>query len=203
MYYVYALIDPRNGQAFYVGKGKGRRFASHLRETATTTINLKKFNKIQSIRKDGLEPLVEIIKKFESEVDAYNHEKHLIESLSDLTNIQPGGLGGSGNDDWKINNPSSKTKGMTYEQRYGEEKAAQMKEIRSLKLKGRVFSNESRQRMAESAVRRDHSYKQKQVQTPLGIFDSLHLAAEAHNISDSAMSQRLSSSKYPDFIRLS
>lgn len=25
-YYVYMLIDPRNGQTFYVGKGKGNRY---------------------------------------------------------------------------------------------------------------------------------------------------------------------------------
>ena len=25
--YVYRLIDPRNGETFYVGKGKGNRFA--------------------------------------------------------------------------------------------------------------------------------------------------------------------------------
>ena len=27
-YYVYRLIDPRNGQTFYVGKGKGNRVFS-------------------------------------------------------------------------------------------------------------------------------------------------------------------------------
>ena len=27
--YVYRLIDPRNGETFYVGKGKGNRIFSH------------------------------------------------------------------------------------------------------------------------------------------------------------------------------
>jgi len=30
--YVYRLIDPRNGETFYVGKGQGNRVFSHIRE---------------------------------------------------------------------------------------------------------------------------------------------------------------------------
>jgi hypothetical protein len=30
-YYVYRLIDPRNGETFYVGKGKGNRIFQHAR----------------------------------------------------------------------------------------------------------------------------------------------------------------------------
>ena len=29
--YVYRLIDPRNGETFYVGKGQGNRVFSHIR----------------------------------------------------------------------------------------------------------------------------------------------------------------------------
>ena len=31
-YYVYRLIDPRNGQTFYVGKGKGNRLYAHVND---------------------------------------------------------------------------------------------------------------------------------------------------------------------------
>lgn len=28
-YYVYCLVDPRNNQTFYIGKGKGNRIFAH------------------------------------------------------------------------------------------------------------------------------------------------------------------------------
>ncbi|MCH7911203.1 MAG: hypothetical protein IIB38_16510 [Candidatus Hydrogenedentes bacterium] len=34
-WYVYRLIDPRNGQTFYVGKGKGDRVFAHIRVDVT------------------------------------------------------------------------------------------------------------------------------------------------------------------------
>ncbi len=29
LYYVYCLVDPRNNQTFYIGKGKGNRIFAH------------------------------------------------------------------------------------------------------------------------------------------------------------------------------
>ncbi|HBZ78363.1 MAG TPA: hypothetical protein DEO39_06640, partial [Clostridiales bacterium] len=73
-YYVYRLIDPRNGQTFYVGKGKGNRVFAHVNDA------LKSFNgesyvddkeddvsskimQIRDIRNSGLE-VIHIIQRY-------------------------------------------------------------------------------------------------------------------------------------------
>lgn len=35
-YYVYVYIDPRNGEPFYIGRGKGNRMFSHLDDPSDT-----------------------------------------------------------------------------------------------------------------------------------------------------------------------
>jgi len=53
-YYVYILIDPRNGEIFYVGKGKGNRINDHIKgffiEKKKET---EKNRKIEEIIKSG------------------------------------------------------------------------------------------------------------------------------------------------------
>ena len=38
-WYVYRLIDPRNGETFYVGKGKGNRIFAHIRQEASVKLD--------------------------------------------------------------------------------------------------------------------------------------------------------------------
>ena len=64
-YYVYRLIDPRNGQTFYVGKGKGNRVFSHAKQQLELDSKddegeddaSLKLQTIGNIRKAGLEVL--------------------------------------------------------------------------------------------------------------------------------------------------
>src|SRR5947207_8144915 len=55
--YVYRLIDPRNGETFYVGKGKGNRVFAHIRlEQQLEGDDLdNKVKRIRDIRLAGFE----------------------------------------------------------------------------------------------------------------------------------------------------
>ena len=100
-YYVYRLIDPRNGQTFYVGKGKGDRVFQHIQETLkfndddedALTLKLKT---IRDIHQAGLE-VIQIIHRHGMDEDtAFEVEAALIDAYAGLTNIQ----GGHGSSDY-------------------------------------------------------------------------------------------------------
>lgn len=94
-YYVYIYYDPITNLPFYVGKGKKDRMYHHLKETAETTDNKKKFNYINKLRKNGITPIVIKFKEDMADNDAYDLEEELIskfgrkgfESYGILTNI--------------------------------------------------------------------------------------------------------------------
>ncbi len=100
-YYVYRLIDPRNGQTFYVGKGKGNRVFAHVSD-ALKTFNGEsyedkeedevsaKIQQIRDIRNAGLE-VIHVIQRYGlSEKEAFEVESALIDAYGELTNIQSG-----------------------------------------------------------------------------------------------------------------
>ena len=91
-FYVYRLIDPRVGQPFYVGKGKGRRAWQHERDVAQGRVcNERKSARIREILGCGLRVTVEIVECYDLEEDAYEHEVELIASTAGLLNVLPGG----------------------------------------------------------------------------------------------------------------
>ena len=92
-YYVYRLIDPRNGETFYVGKGKGNRVFQHV--TATLPPGEKdaisdKIDRINRIRGDGFEVIHVIHRHGLAEMEAFHVEGALIDALPGLANIQDG-----------------------------------------------------------------------------------------------------------------
>lgn len=87
-YYVYKLIDPILNRIFYIGKGKGNRAWTH-NTFKDGNENPHKDRYIKNLHRQGLEPIIEIVRYFSNESDAYDFEENLIESigLENLTNI--------------------------------------------------------------------------------------------------------------------
>jgi len=93
--YVYRLIDPRNGETFYVGKGRGSRVFSHIREQVDDDELDSKLKRIRAIRLAGFEVAHVIHRHGMDEATAFEVEAALIDAYPGLTNM----VGGSGSGD--------------------------------------------------------------------------------------------------------
>ena len=91
-YYVYRLIDPRNGETFYVGKGNGNRLFAHIRGEADAVGDAlsEKLQRIREIRVSGFEVGHVIHRHGLDEKTAFEVEAALIESYPAATNIVGG-----------------------------------------------------------------------------------------------------------------
>jgi len=101
-HYVYILKKP-NGVPFYVGKGCGLRVLDHEHEASKTNYNSHKLNTIRKIISESKEVNYEIVNFFDIEQEAFDLEIELISEIGrvdlktgPLTNLDGGGLGGSG-----------------------------------------------------------------------------------------------------------
>tara|TARA_B100000378_G_scaffold236018_1_gene202707 strand:- start:17172 stop:17789 length:618 start_codon:yes stop_codon:yes gene_type:complete len=92
LYYVYLLINPITDEIFYVGKGKGKRAESHLRENITgKLINARKHIVINEILDKGEEPRIIVFANNLEEKDAFSIERILIKRFKKLiTNASSG-----------------------------------------------------------------------------------------------------------------
>ena len=79
--YVYCYYDPNTNEPFYVGKGVDDRYLFHLKEIKETTENLRKFNKIQKLIRNGTPPIVKRLVENLSAKEAYSIESREIEFL--------------------------------------------------------------------------------------------------------------------------
>lgn len=96
--YVYRLIDPRNGETFYVGKGQGNRVFAHIHAEQ----NLEgdeldnKLKRIRDIRVAGFEVAHVIHRHGMDDKTAFEVEAALIDAYPGLTNI----VGGASSSDY-------------------------------------------------------------------------------------------------------
>lgn len=138
-YYTYIYLDPRKPgkftfqelvfdyEPFYVGKGKGRRFERTYKESISNKGKLYKHNKIRSIIKDNLKPI--ILKVFQNltEHEAHSKEIELVKSFKIyLTNLTDGGDGTSGR---IVNNNSRKKASDTHKNIWTEDKKKQHSDL--------------------------------------------------------------------------
>jgi len=96
-FYVYRLIDPRNGETFYVGKGAGNRVFAHVRGElgADDDALTEKLQRIRQIRVDGFEVAHVIHRHGMTEDQAFEVEAALIDAYPEVTNQ----VGGRASDD--------------------------------------------------------------------------------------------------------
>jgi hypothetical protein len=91
-YYVYRLIDPRNGETFYVGKGTGNRIYVHVKGELGSEADAltDKLQRIRDIRIDGFE-VAHVIHRHElDEQTAFEVEAALIDAYPEATNAVGG-----------------------------------------------------------------------------------------------------------------
>src|ERR1700689_5012600 len=98
--YVYRLIDPRNGETFYVGKGRGDRVFAHvLGEQKLEGDDLdNKIKRIREIRLAGFEVAHVIHRHGMDDQTALEVEAALIDAYLGLSNI----VGGAGSHEYGV-----------------------------------------------------------------------------------------------------
>src|SRR5512133_3061183 len=98
--YVYRLIDPRNGETFYVGKGKGNRVFAHIRAEQSLDGDelTDKLQRIRDIRLAGFAVAHVIHRHGMDDETAFEVEAALIEAYPGLTND----VGGTHSNDYGV-----------------------------------------------------------------------------------------------------
>lgn len=84
-FYIYAYVDPRTNEIFYIGKGKNKRAEDHLTDKKESN----KVARINELRKLGLKPRIELVRHgIESNKEAERIESSCIDiiGVNNLTN---------------------------------------------------------------------------------------------------------------------
>ena len=91
-FYVYSLVDPRDGKPFYIGKGQGKRMFQHVKDVMRgKTLNKAKTDRIKEIIDSGNQVTTSVLATFQTEEEAYQAEIIWIAKTVGLTNVSLGG----------------------------------------------------------------------------------------------------------------
>jgi len=87
-FYVYALIDPRNDEIFYIGKGNGNRVFSHIESVNSSSSSSRKLNRIREILQSNREVKHVLLRHGLTEDESFEVESCCIDliGLDKLTN---------------------------------------------------------------------------------------------------------------------
>ena len=88
--YVYRLIDPRNGETFYVGKGSGNRVFAHVLAEIDGDDPGEKLKRIREIRAASFDVAHVIHRHGLDDSTAFEVEAALIDAYPGLTNVVAG-----------------------------------------------------------------------------------------------------------------
>lgn len=89
-FYVYRLVDPRNGSTFYVGKGVGQRVLQHAKAALETADSTDRLDRIREIMQHGLDVQIVIHRHGLDEATAFVVEGAVIDAYPKLTNLVAG-----------------------------------------------------------------------------------------------------------------
>jgi hypothetical protein len=168
MYYNYVYLDPRkNGkysydeicflfEPFYVGKGKGNRYQSHINRSRIDNPIFK--NKISKLIRTGINPYIEVFNHTELENLAYQNEIKLISQIGSdfISDIVDGPLL-----NLCLKNEPPNLFGKTYKEIYGDRWEEEIEKRRiSIKENHRLYkrshSEETKKKISDSTSKENN-----------------------------------------------
>lgn len=91
-FYVYELVDPRDGAVFWIGIGTGQRWQKSAC-LGPSILSPAKYRRIESINAAGMRPISRIHSDYRSRAESATAERYLLTTTPGLTNINGRALG--------------------------------------------------------------------------------------------------------------